>query len=43
MANKNFKEEMVEIAQWWCFHIKYRERRTCIFDALAWLIRRLER
>ena len=37
MANKNFREEMQEVGQWWCFHIKYREKRTWCFDGLAWL------
>lgn len=43
MANKNFREEMHEIGQYWCFHIKYRVKRTWWFDALAWCIRKSEK
>ena len=41
--NKNFREDMLEIWQWWCCHIKYRTKRTWWFDFLAKVVRRLEK
>lgn len=41
--NKSFRAEMAEIGQWWCFHIKYRKRRTLWFDLLAWLLKIFEK
>ena len=43
MANKTLREEMHEIGQWWCFHIKYRERRSWWYDILARQIRKFEK
>lgn len=43
MANKSFREDMLEIWQYWCFRLKYRERRGWWFDFLAKIVRRLEK
>lgn len=40
--NKTFREEIVEIGQWWCSHTKSRTKRTPWFDFLARLVRRFE-
>lgn len=43
MANKSVREELHEIGQLWCFHIKYRTNRTRWYDLLARFIRKVEK
>lgn len=43
MANKTAWQDIVEIYQYWCFRVKYRERRGWWFDFLAKILRRLEK
>jgi hypothetical protein len=40
VANKSFKEELVEIGQYWCFRAKCSEARPWYFRMLAALCRR---
>lgn len=40
MANQTFREEMVDIAHYWCFRAKYSVKRTWYFRLIAAICRR---